>query len=217
MKATAKETPAETSRRDDAVGALEESTLRHMHHEEKLSQREMARRLGVTREAVMAAMRRLSIEVRPAAWAVPAVDRFWSAVSKGDGDTCWLWTASRTPEGYGQFGAEKRRILAHRFSYELSVGPIPEGLELDHLCRNRGCVRPDHLQPVTRQENARRSPLAARNIFRKREADDLEALFSWCHEKMVEAQHGRTLEHAVRAQAFAQVQVEIRAMQRARR
>src|SRR5699024_1617461 len=68
----------------------------------------------------------------------------------------------------GRFGmpgatrADWRMKLAHRVSYETFAGPIPEGLDLDHLCRNRSCVNPEHLEPVTRSENLRRSPLMAR-------------------------------------------------------
>lgn len=67
-------------------------------------------------------------------------------------DGCWEWTASRFRNGYGQ----GNRTVAHRVVYELLVGPVPEGLDLDHLCRNRGCVNPGHLEPVTRRENLRR-------------------------------------------------------------
>lgn len=72
------------------------------------------------------------------------------------GDGCWEWTASKTPLGYGKMQVSGKMQYAHRIVYELLVGPIPEGLELDHLCRNRGCVRPDHLEPVTHTENVRR-------------------------------------------------------------
>jgi len=69
---------------------------------------------------------------------------------------CWLWTACKNRDGYGIFQMAGRPQKAHRVSYEMHVGPIPEGLQLDHLCRNRGCVNPDHLEPVTTQENTRR-------------------------------------------------------------
>lgn len=72
------------------------------------------------------------------------------------GDGCWPWVAARTSRGYGSVRVGDRTQQAHRVLYELLVGPIPEGLQLDHLCRNRSCVRPDHLEPVTCGENIRR-------------------------------------------------------------
>ena len=72
---------------------------------------------------------------------------------------CWLWLGCRSRAGYGRFGLGGRKqgtILAHRFSYEHAVGPIPWGRTLDHLCRNPACVRPSHLEPVSQQENCQR-------------------------------------------------------------
>lgn len=81
--------------------------------------------------------------------------RFWAKVDKTE--TCWLWTAAiRRRSGYGVFSHQARTMLAHRFAYELLVGPIPDGLVIDHLCRVRHCVNPDHLEPVTQRENLRR-------------------------------------------------------------
>lgn len=82
--------------------------------------------------------------------------RFWPKVDKQE-DDCWLWTA-RTVDGYGTFwmGYAIGHKKAHRLAYELLVGEIPVGLELDHLCRVRNCVNPAHLEPVTHRENARR-------------------------------------------------------------
>lgn len=91
-------------------------------------------------------------------------DRFWSRVD-ADGD-CWEWTGS-TREGYGAVRFRGRNTLAHRVSYEHLVGPIPEGLELDHLCRNRRCVNPDHLEPVTHRENLLRGPSFSAKNARK--------------------------------------------------
>ena len=84
-------------------------------------------------------------------------ERFWGKVDRRDEDGCWLWTGYRHPQGYGKFRLDGRPHNAHRVAYELSVGPVQEGLELDHLCRNRACVRPDHLEPVTHRENMQRS------------------------------------------------------------
>lgn len=71
-------------------------------------------------------------------------------------DGCWIWTANRLPKGYGQLGWEGATRYSHRVVYELLVGPIPKGLQIDHLCRVRECCNPAHLEPVTCQENLRR-------------------------------------------------------------
>jgi hypothetical protein len=67
---------------------------------------------------------------------------------------CWLWIGTVKDSGYGQY---KRSSIAHRVVYEALVGPIPEGLELDHLCKIKNCVNPDHLEPVTGQVNVARA------------------------------------------------------------
>ena len=70
-------------------------------------------------------------------------------------DGCWTWLRP-TDNGYGRFWIKGRTALAHRISYEMHVGPIPAGLQIDHLCRNRGCINPSHLEPVTIAENVLR-------------------------------------------------------------
>lgn len=75
-----------------------------------------------------------------------------------DPDTsCWLWIAVRQPDGYGKAKWSGRMVSVHRLSYQLLVGAIPDGLEIDHLCRVRNCVNPVHMEPVTHGENVRRT------------------------------------------------------------
>ena len=82
-------------------------------------------------------------------------ERFWEKVDKS-GD-CWLWTAYVNASGYGVFGLSSGKLmLAHRYSYTELVGPIPEGLTLDHLCRISLCVRPVHLEPCSSVVNVQR-------------------------------------------------------------
>jgi hypothetical protein len=75
---------------------------------------------------------------------------------------CWLWTGCRHRLGYGKVGSGGRNLLAHRLYYEMFKGPIPEGYDLDHLCRNPSCVNPEHLEPVTHGENLRRGKHATK-------------------------------------------------------
>ena len=75
---------------------------------------------------------------------------------------CWIWTAGVAGHGYGYVWHEGRMRRAHAVVYEHLVGPVPEGKELDHRCRVRRCVNPDHLRPVTHRENIQASPLVGR-------------------------------------------------------
>lgn len=102
-------------------------------------------------------------------------ERFWDAVDKDGPGGCWLWTYTKTPSGYGSFTigprSDRRVVLAHRFAYELLVGPVPDGLELDHVkawgCTNRHCVNPAHLEAVTHAENVRRGRSAEATRLRR--------------------------------------------------
>ena len=97
-------------------------------------------------------------------------DRFWSKVNKDAENGCWLWTASVSRHGYGKFGKGKQGEgwdRAYRVAYRLVVGPIPEGLEFDHLCRNPSCVNPAHLQLVSHRDNMLRgNTFGAANAFK---------------------------------------------------
>lgn len=96
----------------------------------------------------------------------PLAIRLWRKVDKNGPvpdfaphlGPCWLWTAKARVRGYGVIGTGngKQTRVTHRVAYELVIGPIPEGLQLDHLCRVRHCVNPKHLEPVTQAENLRR-------------------------------------------------------------
>ena len=90
-------------------------------------------------------------------------ERFWNRVDKGAGpDACWPWTGGTTAKGHGIAKCPPERLgggagtTAHRIAYMLLVGPIPDGMHLDHLCRNPPCCNPAHLEPVTHAENLRR-------------------------------------------------------------
>lgn len=103
-------------------------------------------------------------------------DRFWAKVDKAGPvavahlGPCWLWTARRDHGGYGQFfihqSGKTKGLGAHRFAYEQIEGLIPEGLVLDHLCRNPPCVNPSHLEPVAQRENV----LRGESLFARRAA-----------------------------------------------
>jgi hypothetical protein len=92
---------------------------------------------------------------------------FWDRVDKAGPEGCWLWTSTvRRDSGYGQYVIEEwkkpdgtwtcRTARAHRVAYEIAVGPIPDGMTIDHLCKVKHCVNPQHMEVVTPEENARR-------------------------------------------------------------
>lgn len=86
----------------------------------------------------------------------PRIAERWKLEDRGFGTPCWIWQLKTNATGYGYVSVKGRDHLAHRYQYEQSHGPIPDGLQLDHLCRQRLCVNPEHLEPVTPLENMRR-------------------------------------------------------------
>jgi HNH endonuclease len=98
-------------------------------------------------------------------WTQSVPERFWSKVDTRGPDECWPWRPPVRPDGYGSFHRDGRGVPAHRVAYELEVGPVPDGLDVDHECHNRdescpggpcahrACCNPAHLKPATRRAN----------------------------------------------------------------
>lgn len=89
--------------------------------------------------------------LKPSSRGLTLEQRFWSKVNKGAG--CWEWTGYVTPHGYGLFWDGEKPNTAHRVSWELTNGPIPDGMDIDHRCANRKCANPEHLRVTTRSQN----------------------------------------------------------------
>lgn len=101
---------------------------------------------------------------------IPAPDRFWPLVDfLSSGNSCWLWLGYTSDQGYGMFRDDQRKHwYAHRWAYVATSGEIPDGLQLDHLCRVRACVNPAHLEAVTLRENQLRGMSLPGQNARKR-------------------------------------------------
>lgn len=101
----------------------------------------------------------------------PLAARFWPKVDKAGAGGCWIWLASLNGKGYGQINSGPRggtMLLAHIVAYNLLVGEVPEGLELDHKCSTPSCINPDHLEPVPHAVNVQRGRSGAVNGARQR-------------------------------------------------
>lgn len=97
----------------------------------------------------------------------PPLERWWNYVSPCPITGCWWWLGYHNWAGYPLFGPNRDSVNAHRWYYHNHVKPVPEGMDLDHLCRNRGCVNPDHLEIVTHRENMMRSNAVSAIAARK--------------------------------------------------
>lgn len=106
--------------------------------------------------------------MRPGPKRRPLLERFWERVQHSDG--CWVWSGDRAGAGYGRIGVGGRnssKLLAHRLSWEIHHGPIPDGLFVCHHCDNPTCVRPDHLFLGTTRDNARDMAAKGRQVFQR--------------------------------------------------
>jgi hypothetical protein len=96
---------------------------------------------------------------------IGAVERILLKIKHVNG--CWVYAGKLTAKGYAHVQSDTRKMkYAHRIMYEAKHGPVLKGMELDHLCRNRACCNPDHVEAVTHRENMRRSPLVTRRVWR---------------------------------------------------
>lgn len=109
----------------------------------------------------------------------PAIDRFMDRVQPEPNSGCWLWTGAAANTGYGTFSPSQKRdekVLAHRWSYQHFIGEIADAMVIDHLCRVRCCVNPEHMEVVTRGENVRRGDAPAHIARRNRACERGHAL-----------------------------------------
>ena len=118
------------------------------------------------------------------------MNRFWSKVAKSEG--CWNWTSTTNGRGYGTFRVGRVKVYAHRFAYETTVGPIKEGLVVDHLCRNPRCVNPAHLEPVTHLENVRRGLAPGHRLTRGERSGMAKLTDAQVEAIRTAYEHGRT-------------------------
>lgn len=124
------------------------------------------------------------------------INRFWSKVEKTE--NCWLWCAYINEKGYGYFYDGKNMVRVHRFAYEITVGAIPKDCEIDHTCRVRNCVNPDHLEAVSHRENCLRGVGVKTHCVRGHKFNVLNTWYNKLgHRKCRECWHVRRLAEAL--------------------
>jgi hypothetical protein len=151
--------------------AIEDETTAAMYrrHREGASIAQIAREYGIDNSNVSRRFSRRGLKSRP--YGDPWKVRVFSKIAMPDANGCMRWMGAVDQGGYGMISAgpradDVRSLRAHRAVYEMLVGEIPEGLVLDHLCRVRDCVNPDHLDPVTQRENAARGVGGRHNLIK---------------------------------------------------
>jgi HNH endonuclease len=109
----------------------------------------------------------------------PVEDRFFFKIDRTGPEDHWLWKGSTKKKGYGHFWADGKIWAVHRWAYTHFIGPIPEGLVIDHLCRIRNCVNPFHLEPVTAAENTERGDFALMGPYSHRTGCGCRTCVKW--------------------------------------
>lgn len=142
---------------------------------------------------------------------VPNLDPLHDSRSEGvdrrGADECWPWLGFVMDNEYGKLTHEESgSLLAHRLVYRFEVGPIPDGLDIDHLCRNHACVNPSHLEPVTRRQNLARSPLVQLRLEQaKRDKQARRA------ERLAQSNHNRFKTHCPQGHLYDEANTYYRA------
>lgn len=110
------------------------------------------------------------------------VEKFFDLVKMGKSDECWIWVGSKTENGYGHLTRDDRIILAHRYSWIIHNGPIPDGLHVLHTCDNRACINPNHLWLGTRKDNQQDMNRKGRGLKGKKLSEEHKAKMRASHQ-----------------------------------